>query len=264
MIKLISNISGGWSNTYAWMVDKNGIAVPVENHVQKGEPVEEQLDVYGLVVALHYGEITGDREYYQAAATLIQDEVFNLVDIGDEDSIIDLEEEVKWLVEPCHVCDYLKALQLSSFKISGKELIALYLSRDLKYKVEDARRTLRTLFERLMMRVRVGGVINTVSGNTDIYFRIPDSTPNGWYTAIGNFLYDHPQYIGFTLHIYEESGSVGSRKELESYTDGGEFIDLHSSKAPTPHKGRRLTSSRKRKTLLNARFLNHVEKAIHN
>lgn len=253
--------SAGWSNTYAWMVDKTGVAIPVENHVQKGEGMEDQLDEYGIVVAFKYAQEVNDSEYYEAACVLAQEDIFNNLYFDEEDEIIDFQKEIDWLVDKANKQVYLKALQLPSFVMSAKDVINLYSQRGIDNKVEGARRTLHTLFERLMMRVRVGGVINTTSkGNTDIYFRIPDSTPNGWYTGIANFLYDHPQYVGFTLHIYEEADTAGSRHELESYTDGGEFIDLHASKAPSVYKANRLNSARKRKAFLNARFLNSLKK----
>ena len=247
--------SGGWSNTVAWMVDKNGTSVSVENHVQKGEDTESQLDEYGLACAYRYAEVSGDKEYLQAACVLIQAEVLDNLFIDDPDDELDFREEVASLCDSQNVSLYLKALQLPELTMTCQEFLDLCESRGIDDKVDAAQKALRTLFERLMMRVRVGGIINTPTrGSTDIYFRIPDTTANGWYTAIGNFLYDHPQYAGFALHIYEEAGSVGQRQELESYSTAKQFLDLKSCKAPE-FKGKRLNSAYRRRDVLNARFV---------
>ena len=246
--------SGGWSNTVAWMADKDGNAVPIENHVQKGEAIESQLDEYGLVCALRYAKLVNDKEYYDAACTLIMGEVAESLYIDDLDDTIDLEEEIKELCEPSNVLIYLEALQLPKFQMTAREFVNIYKKRGIKSKAKQAGNSLHTLFERCMMRIRVGGIINTSkSGSTDIYFRIPDSVTSGWYTGIANFLYDHPQYAGFEMHIYEEANTAGSRRELESYSTAKQFLDLKSCKAPE-FKSKRLNSAYRRRDVLNARF----------
>lgn len=257
MLKKIRINAASWSNTKAWMVDWTGLAVPVENHVQKGEPVESQLDEYGIACALRYGKLSHSSEYYNAAAVLVWEELLDNLTVDDMQDEIDVEEELSYILEPENVPLYPEALQLPEFIMTVEELLSIYQNRRIEQQVDEARRSLRTLFERLMMRVRVGGVINTTSaGSTDIYFRIPDSVVNGWYSAIGNFLYDHPQYAGFTVHIYEEADTAGDRRELESYTDAKEFLDLHSSHCVvSEYKSKRLNSAYKRRAALNARFM---------
>lgn len=259
MIKLLCQTASGWSGTHAWMVDKDGNAVPIDNHVQKGEDIESQLDEGGIACALRYSKLVGDKQYYQAACILAQEEIFSSALRYEPDEVVNLEEEISYLVEPRNAALYKEALRVSRFKATTQEIAYLYKKRKIAAKADRARQVLHTLYERLMMRVRVGGLINTsVSGSTDIYFRIPDTQVNGWYTAIGNFLYDHPQYAGFTLHIYEEADTASARKELESYTDGREFLDLHASRDPDSFKARRLDSSYKRSELLKQRFLNSL------
>lgn len=246
--------AASWADTVAWMVDKEGNAVPIDNHVQKGEDKVQQLDEGGIACALRYAKLIGDNDYYEAAAVLAQVEVFGETDFDDLDEVVDLEETVDWLIDPANKSVYLEALQVPSFEMTARELVDLYKARNLDSRVDQARNQLHTLFERRMMRVRVGGIINTTThGSTDIYFRIPDSVANGWYTGIGNFLYDHPQYAGFELHIYEEADNAGSRKELESYTDGKEFLDLHASRVSI-RKQQRLDSAYKRADLYKQQF----------
>lgn len=245
-----------WSNTCAWMVDQDGYAVPVDNHVQKGEDPESQLDEGGIACALRYAKMIRDKRYYVAAAVLAQEEVFLMISFDELTDKIDLEEEVRWLVEPQNVQLYLEALNVPSFQMTAEEVIELYKERHIEENADKARLLLHTLYERLMMRVRVGGLINTSSyGTTDIYFRIPDTQVNGWYTAIGNFLYDYPQYSGFTLHIYQEADTAAERRELESYTDSKQFLDIHACRARYSYKEERLNAAYKRKQLMRKRFL---------
>lgn len=255
MIRLRTNRAPSWSNTKAWMVDYTGLAVPIENHVQKGEDIDSQLDEYGIACALRYADLANSTEYKEAAAALVWDEFLDNLTVDGLDEIVDVEEELSYILEPENVPLYLKALALPEFKLPASEILDIYESREIDSKIPDARRSLHTLFERMMMRVRVGGVINTPSsGTTDIYFRIPDSRANGWYTAIGNFLYDHPQYAGFTLHIYEEADTAGDRRELESYIDGKEFLDLHASRNPESFSARRLAAAYKKRAAYAIRF----------
>lgn len=255
MIRLKSS-TARWSNTKAWMVDYTGLAVPIENHVQKGEPVESQLDEYGIACALRYGELSHNSEYYQAAAVLAWDAFLDELTVDSLDDMVDVTRELEYTLEPENITLFLKALGLSNTKLTAKELLDIYEERGIDAKIDSSIRSIRTLFERLMMRVRVGGVINTPSsGTTDIYFRIPDNKADAWYKGICNFLYDHPQYAGFTLHIYEEADTAGERREMETYTDGKEFLDLHSSKSPESFAARRLNAAYRRKDTYARRFV---------
>ena len=236
--------SSRWTDTKAWMVDYTGLAVPIENHVQKGEPIANQLDEYGIACAIRYADLANNTEYKQAAEILAWNDFLDNLTADSINDLIDVEEELSLLLESENVPLYLKVMKLPKLQLTVKELLDIYTSRNYGKKTEAAERSIHTLFERLMMRVRVGGVINTPStGTTDIYFRIPDSRANGWYSAIGNFLYDHPQYVGFTLHVYEEADTAAQRRELESYTDGKEFLDLHASRKSESYAARRIESA---------------------
>lgn len=249
MIRMIRlDCASGRLNNLAWMVDKDGVAVPINTHVQKQDDGGLILDEYGLACAMQYAEMTNDSEYYAAVRTIILCQFFEYLDAWltygqhDESDKVNFDEVLSGIEDPNNRKMQIKALQLPDLTMSAGDILDMIYDQEPFRNMEKAMSTLHTLFDRRMMRVRVGGIIES-TGSADIYFRIPDSIANGWYTGIGNFLYDHPQYADFQLHIYEETNNANNRRELESYSTVSEFLDIKSSRSVPKFKKDRLNSA---------------------
>ena len=252
--------SSRWGNSLAWMVDRDGYAISIENHVQKGDPAAFQLDEYALCCAYQYGMETNQQDYVEAAKTLMWEDIVQSMNLFDRKvtpatSTVDIKKEVETLCEPYNVKTYLTAMGLHEFVVPISELVDMYDENVDDNKLKAASAHLHTLYERLMMRVRVGGLTNSTGGGmNEIYFRIPDTDATRWYRAIGNFIYDHPEYSGFELYIYQEAYNASTRKKMEEYQDAKQFLDIRCCKAPTSIKASRLESFYKRRHRLNAEF----------
>ena len=229
--------------TQAWMVDKDGIAIEIEAHVQAGEEAISQLDEYAICVLDEYIQKTGDERLNNARKQIIEEQV-----IGDiyacyqEDDEIepelqgDNEYEIdlyKWVVtgkllESEQAEDiYMKYLQQFDRSVDLNTLLEYYENN---VEGDDGIKYAHMLFDRYFMIVRAGGLKNhTVEGNHEIYFRIPDTKPEAWYRAISNFMWDHPEYAGYKLNIYAELNAANP-KFIEDYESGKEYLDLHSSR----------------------------------
>ena len=234
-----TTLNSSFGRSVAWMVDHNGNSIEVEAHVQAGEDRESQLDEFGLCMFLRYATKYGFQSTYQDAATCVQEEVLGGIleyEEDDEDGQFDVKLYVQDTVTPENVNLYLQALQLPSFKLSIDTIERLYQSRGIEQTAEKSKTALKTLVDRMMMRVRVGGIINTPKGGPDeIYFRIPDVKPDAWYGAIATFIWDNPQFAGYELFIYSETGGSNARVKLEEYNSSKEFLELKASKQTTSH-----------------------------
>ena len=257
--------SSRWGNSLAWMVDRDGYAISIENHVQKGDPAIFQLDEYALCCAYQYGMETGQQDYVDAAKTLMWEDIVQGMNLFEQLGLpgyeeVDIKAEVEALCETYNVKTYLQALGLHEFVMPVGEFVDMYDEHVDDAKLEQASKHLHTLYERLMMRVRVGGLTNSTGGGmNEIYFRIPDTHAEGWYRAIGNFLYDHPQFSGFELYIYQEAYNASTRTKIEEYQDAKQFLDLKCCKAQTTLKASRFNSFYKRKNRINKEFCEFIK-----
>ena len=229
--------------TQAWMVDKDGIAIEIEAHVQAGEEAISQLDEYAICVLDEYIQKTGDERLDNALKQIIEEQVIGDIYAcyqeddevepelqGDNEYEIDL---YKWVVtgkllESKQAEDiYMKYLQQFGRSVDLNTLLEYYENN---VEGDDGIKYAHMLFDRYFMRVRAGGLKNhTVKGNHEIYFRIPDTKPEAWYRAISNFMWDHPEYAGYKLNIYAELNAANP-KFIEDYESGKEYLDLHSSR----------------------------------
>jgi len=244
--------SAKWGSSIAWMVDHNGNAVGVDNHMQSGESGLDLLDEWGVVTAYEYGVNTNRYEYTQAAKVLayyIVTEPFaaDWDDLKASDEW-DWEAAVKSAVDASNVRKFLKILGLPKFKESAGDAMSRILDMGVDpdgspetEAIQDAMQSLTLLFQRLMMRVRAGGLTNSLErGAKELYFRVPDMDPSAWKTGIANFIWDHPEYAGFECYIYSDIG--GEKKPLEEYADCKQFLEMNSSRQCDSRKVQKFNS----------------------
>lgn len=241
----------------AWMVDYNGKAVAVENHMQSGEIGENLLDEYAVITAYEYGNISNRTRYCKEARIVAlyiltlpysADDWYNMI---EKNTYFDFQEEVKKIIEPCNQRKFLEVLRLSEFKMSASKALDILYEVGLDPedqnppRLKEAFDSLTALFQQDMMRVRAGGLTNSlVRGAKELYFRIPDTTPEKWYQGISTFIWDHPQYAGFEMFIYSDIN--GNKQLIKKYASCKEYLDLHSSRQVSSVKIRKLNNCYRR------------------
>lgn len=248
--------SSSWSSvSIAWMVDRDGNAIGVDNHMQSGDVGENAVDEWAITTAYKYGLKTSQNEYCKAAKILAYWDItsaITLMDAWDDFSgkdVWDWKAQIdESLVDTENKKFFLEMLGLSTFKETVNDAYGRLL--DLGLDPEDGRnspvlkeaiQTLSLLFNRLMMRVRAGGLTNSlVTGAKELYFRIPDTNISAWRRAICNFIWDNPEYSSYECLVYSDINGI--KTPLESYTDCKEFVDLHSSRRPTGFKMQKFNS----------------------
>lgn len=251
MLRLRLN-SAAWGNSIAWMVDHDGIAIGVDNHMQSGESGEDLLDEWGVVTAYAYGQESNQYEYCWAAKVI----AYWIITSPYQSEWEEMPTKDKWdwnkaitdTVDVDNVRKFQTILEVPSFTETAGDAYGRLL--DLGLDPEEGRNAdalqkalslLTTLFQRLMMRVRAGGLTNSLErGAKELYFRIPDTNPESWYKGIANFIWEHSEYAGFECYIY--SDIAGDKKLIKEYKDCKEFLELHSSKKVTESQRKKLNS----------------------
>lgn len=269
MIRVRLN-SAAWGNSIAWMCDQNGVAIGVDNHMQSGEFGEDLVDEWGIVTAYAYG-IESNQPEYCKAAKIVAYWVLTCAYLNDWDEI-PANEPWDWIAVIAETVDHdnieaFKAmLQLPKFTETAgdvyERLVNLGLDPDdgrNSITLQNAFHELTTLFQRLMMRVRAGGLTNsTERGAKELYFRIPDTKPEQWYTGIANFIWDHPEYASFECYIYSDIN--GLKTPLKEFSTCKEYLDLHSSKQTNRRKLLKLDSCYRQSAYYYQQFLAKVDR----
>lgn len=269
MIRVRLN-STAWGNSIAWMCDRNGIAIGVDNHMQSGEFGEDLVDEWGVVTAYAYGIDSNQPEYCEDARIVAYWILTNAY-INDWDEIpanaswnwIDIISET---VDSDNIEAFKAIIKVSKFTETANDVYNRLI--DLGLDPEDGRnsdilksalRELTTLFQRLMMRVRAGGLTNsTERGAKELYFRIPDTKPEQWYAGIANFIWDHPEYASFECYIYSDINGI--KTPLKEFATCKEYLDLHSSRQNDKRKIQKFNSCYRQGNYYYDRFLAKVNK----
>lgn len=265
--------SAAWGNSIAWMCDRNGIAIGVDNHMQSGEFGEDLIDEWGIVTAYAYGIESNQHEYCEYAKVVAY-WLLTCAYIDDWDEI-PANEAWDWISIINETVDYdnreaFKAiLQLSRFTEPASDAYNRLLDLGLDPEegresatLQEALRELTTLFQRLMMRVRAGGLTNsTERGAKELYFRIPDTKLEQWYTGISNFIWDHPEYAGFECYIYSDINGI--KTPLKEFSTCKEYLTLHSGRQNNRRKLLKLDSCYRQSAYYYQQFLAKVNRYKH-
>ena len=269
MIKVRLN-SAAWGNSIAWMCDQNGVAIGVDNHMQSGEFGEDLVDEWGVVTAYAFGIESNQSEYCEYAK-IVAYWILTCAYLNDWDDI-PANEPWDWTAVIAETVDHdnieaFKAiLQLPKFTETAGDVYDHLLDLGLDpdegrhaVALVEALRALTTLFQRLMMRVRAGGLTNsTERGAKELYFRIPDTKPEQWYTGIANFIWDHPEYAAFECYIYSDIN--GTKTPLKEFATCKEYLDLHSSRQNNKRKLLKFNSCFRQSAYYYQQFLSKVDR----